>query len=400
MSKMKLVLVAVLLLATCILSGQGASGELESSADQSSYLLRTSVIGTSGYGQPGASPVYKITGTLGQSNPVGDGTAAGKALYAGFWAAAWAPPAVTIDIAIDCPPDLMIPAYSTVRDIALSGFRITNRSSLDLSVGYSVSTSGSVLNLVDNGNPASISGTTPPLEPGASFSPPDAALVIPEIRHLVIQNVKYRSVPVGSANFEDSCMTTISIEPPVTDYISSFEAQALDQGVELTWVTETDDKIKGFNIYRRDNTVDLLVNADQLILPETCSYFDGDIRPNVTYKYTLSVVREDDTEIRSQMAKVKTKNVRLALRQNYPNPFNPTTTISFTLPERARVNLNIFNVKGELVKTLVDGILDAGLTEIEWDGSNADGNPVSSGLYLYKLKVGAKVLTKKMVLLK
>jgi hypothetical protein len=89
-----------------------------------------------------------------------------------------------------------------------------------------------------------------------------------------------------------------------------------------------------------------------------------------------------------------------ALGQNFPNPFNPTTTISFSIAERARVNLSVYDLSGGLVRTLVDDVLSAGVKETVWDGRDARGNPVSSGVYFYRLKAGDKVMTKKMVLLK
>lgn len=400
MSKLRLVAIAFLLLSPHTLPGHGASERPANSKAQSSHLLRASVIGAAGYGYPGASTLYKITGTIGQSSPVGDGVAHGKALYAGFWGAAWTPAQVTLDIAIDCPPDSFIPAYSTVPDLALSGFKITNQSSLSLSIGYDVTTAGIKLNLVDNGNPASLSGTTPPLAPGASFSPPEAALEIPQVRYYVIQDVDYRISPVGSPNLKDSCTTTITVEPPVAVLIASFEALALDDAVELTWEITADEQIEGFRLYRGDGGTNLLVNADHMIPREIRSYLDGDVKPGKTYRYTLAAVREDGSEVRSQVAVVKTKNYPLGLRQNYPNPFNPMTTISFTLPVRINVNLSIFNVEGELIKTLVDHVLNGGLAEVNWDGSNTQGDQVSSGVYVYRLKAGTKVLTKKMVLLK
>jgi len=90
----------------------------------------------------------------------------------------------------------------------------------------------------------------------------------------------------------------------------------------------------------------------------------------------------------------------LLLSLNYPNPFNPTTTISFTLPEKVYAKLSIFDIEGKLVKTLVNDTTDEGFREVTWDGLNAKGNPVSSGVYFYSLKAGDKVLTRKMVLLK
>ncbi len=83
-----------------------------------------------------------------------------------------------------------------------------------------------------------------------------------------------------------------------------------------------------------------------------------------------------------------------------PNPFNRSTTISFTLPERANTRLSIYNIEGKLVTTLINGILNDGYIQTTWDGNDSHGNPVSSGVYFYRLKAGSEVLTKKMVLLK
>lgn len=88
------------------------------------------------------------------------------------------------------------------------------------------------------------------------------------------------------------------------------------------------------------------------------------------------------------------------LAQNYPNPFNPTTTIRYNLPKSATVSLKIFNALGQEIKTLVEGNQAAGEKTIAWDGKNNAGNPVSSGVYLYVLKSGSEVLSRKMLLLK
>ena len=86
---------------------------------------------------------------------------------------------------------------------------------------------------------------------------------------------------------------------------------------------------------------------------------------------------------------------------NYPNPFNPTTTISFSVAQTSSfVNLEVFNIKGQKVKTLVDKILPAGNHTIVWNGEDENGKPVSSGVYFYKMKAGAYNSTKKMILLK
>ncbi|OGC93468.1 MAG: hypothetical protein A2W25_05635 [candidate division Zixibacteria bacterium RBG_16_53_22] len=89
-----------------------------------------------------------------------------------------------------------------------------------------------------------------------------------------------------------------------------------------------------------------------------------------------------------------------ALSQNYPNPFNPTTEIKFDLPIEAFVNLQVFNVLGQKVKTLVNTRLEAGYRAIVWDGADDAGKQISSGTYFYVLKVGGKTFTRKMTMLK
>ncbi|MCE7749739.1 MAG: T9SS type A sorting domain-containing protein, partial [Candidatus Heimdallarchaeota archaeon] len=91
----------------------------------------------------------------------------------------------------------------------------------------------------------------------------------------------------------------------------------------------------------------------------------------------------------------------VTLHHNYPNPFNPNTTISFSIPDADKVNISIFNIKGQLVRTLVDKNYERGIHEVLWNGRDDSGRSVSSGLYLYKLKVNGKSESvKKMLLLK
>jgi hypothetical protein len=88
------------------------------------------------------------------------------------------------------------------------------------------------------------------------------------------------------------------------------------------------------------------------------------------------------------------------LAQNYPNPFNPSTNIEFDLPSRAHVTLEIFNVLGQKVRTLIDEDRAAGPYRVIWDGTDDANHSVSTGVYLYRLKTGDLAEVKKMVLLK
>jgi hypothetical protein len=90
----------------------------------------------------------------------------------------------------------------------------------------------------------------------------------------------------------------------------------------------------------------------------------------------------------------------LTLSQNFPNPFNPSTTICFDLPDAAHVYLSVYNVKGKLVATLIDGYVTQGHKEIDWAARDKRGRPLSSGIYFYHLVAGGSVRTRKMVLLR
>ena len=89
-----------------------------------------------------------------------------------------------------------------------------------------------------------------------------------------------------------------------------------------------------------------------------------------------------------------------AILQNYPNPFNPTTQIRYGLPVQASVKLTIHNVLGQELATLVDGIQPAGYHEVRWNGTNASGVPVGSGVYFFRIQAGNFVEMKRMMLLK
>jgi hypothetical protein len=88
------------------------------------------------------------------------------------------------------------------------------------------------------------------------------------------------------------------------------------------------------------------------------------------------------------------------LSQNHPNPFNPGTTITFQMKRRADARLYIYDVNGARVRTLVDRELDAGPHRVEWDGTDAGGGRVASGVYYYRLEARGQSATKAMVLLK
>jgi len=86
---------------------------------------------------------------------------------------------------------------------------------------------------------------------------------------------------------------------------------------------------------------------------------------------------------------------------NYPNPFNPSTTIKYSMPAAGHLKLSIYNVRGQLVKSLIDGNRPAGADQtIVWDGTNNQGGGVSAGIYFYEARTGGEVKVRKMALVK
>jgi hypothetical protein len=95
-----------------------------------------------------------------------------------------------------------------------------------------------------------------------------------------------------------------------------------------------------------------------------------------------------------------TQAIPLALLKNYPNPFNPETNIVFEIGEPGFVEVMIFNIKGQKVKTLLSKQLEFGKHEIQWQGDDSQGKKVSSGVYLYKITHNQNEKFSKMLLLK
>jgi hypothetical protein len=92
--------------------------------------------------------------------------------------------------------------------------------------------------------------------------------------------------------------------------------------------------------------------------------------------------------------------VATELKNNFPNPFNPTTTIAYSVKEASPVTIEIYNVKGQLVKTLENSVKEAGDYSVVWSGKDNNGRSVSSGIYYYKMNAGKYSSTKKMIMMK
>ncbi len=131
-----------------------------------------------------------------------------------------------------------------------------------------------------------------------------------------------------------------------------------------------------------------------------------------TYFYSVTVAAENaepkilermlvaDSPVTIQQQPTVNLPTSIYLEQNYPNPFNPTTSISYTLAESGTVDLMIFNMLGEHVRTLVSEDQGIGTYNVTWDASSDTGESVASGTYVYRLRLGDAVMVRKMLLLR
>jgi hypothetical protein len=159
------------------------------------------------------------------------------------------------------------------------------------------------------------------------------------------------------------------VVPALTGITGAFTIPNVVSGGPYTLKVRTTHETVVYGIDRNDITVN---GADLALGNITLSVSDSDfVRPNIT-----------------------------TLHGNYPNPFNPTTTIAFELSQDAIATIEIFNIKGQKVATLVDGELEAGRHNVIWEGVDSHGREVGSGIYFYRMTTEGYSATQKMILMK
>ncbi|MEJ2506594.1 MAG: T9SS type A sorting domain-containing protein, partial [Ignavibacteriaceae bacterium] len=191
------------------------------------------------------------------------------------------------------------------------------------------------------------------------------------------------------------------ITDPLPVELISFSSVVRGKRIILKWETQTEINNYGFEIQRSDdrnewNILGFVEGNGNSNSPKSYSYFDEGIKLTGKYYYRLRQIDNDGSSNYSEILEV---NIglpdELELKQNYPNPFNPTTTISFSIPQTGEVVLTVYNALGELVKTVAKGFLEQGEYSFSF---NAEG--LTSGIYIYRLRISETILTRKMLLLK
>lgn len=180
--------------------------------------------------------------------------------------------------------------------------------------------------------------------------------------------------------------------------------------VLLTWDVPVPDNnlraarnsrnLMGFNVYRDDQ----MINTE---LVEDLEYLDEGLEEGTYVYYVTAVYTQGESEPSNEVTVVIVSvndetaiPLVTALQRNYPNPFNPETTIAFSLKEDDFVTIEVYNSRGQKVRTLVNEFREAGNHQVLWNGRDENSREVASGVYFYRMKSGRYTSTGKMLMMK
>jgi hypothetical protein len=189
---------------------------------------------------------------------------------------------------------------------------------------------------------------------------------------------------------------------PVGTLLQGYAAFYKDRCIGVAWrLSERDDGVR-FSISRKEGEGGEYSDLSGEVAGDglSFSYRDEGVEPGKAYRYRVRYTDESGIHVLFESDLVAVPPLPLTLSQNWPNPFNPSTTITYYLPQTARVRLEIYDVSGRLIARLVNGMEERGYHTASWNGSTESGRPAAPGLYLYRLTAGHAALSRKMVLIR
>ncbi|HNX02969.1 MAG TPA: choice-of-anchor J domain-containing protein [Candidatus Cloacimonas sp.] len=216
-------------------------------------------------------------------------------------------------------------------------------------------------------------------------------------------------------------LITEGVDPTLPVTLSRFTAVVnSDNFVIISWIAESETNHSGYNILRGENkelpnaiTVNgsIIDNGSAAGTQISYKYIDFEVYTNMVYFYWLeSVALDGSSEFfgpitvtigdPAQTPLPPTVPMTTKLYNAFPNPFNPNTNIRYSLKETGKVTIEIYNLKGQKIKTFNQNHNSPGYYQVSWDGCDENGRNVASGIYFYRLNTGKYSSTKKMVLTK
>jgi len=215
---------------------------------------------------------------------------------------------------------------------------------------------------------------------------------------------------IGAANDE-----TLPVE------LTTFTATMFsDCFVRLHWVAQTEINHSGYNLYRAEDGAltsamkinsRLIDNGEQLSSQISYTYTDFETFSNTQYYYWLESVSLDGMSQffgpllvtignPEQEPQAPENPLKTSLLNAFPNPFNPTTNLRYSIKTAGDVHIDVFNLKGQLIRSFSASHYSPGYYQVSWDGKDNNGALVSSGIYMYRMTTGSFSATKRMILAK
>jgi len=216
------------------------------------------------------------------------------------------------------------------------------------------------------------------------------------------QNVEV-TVSDGVSSVKQSWNLDVQVSVQLSQFQGRFETG--QAGILLKWMTSQENQNQGFHVDRSHSEDGPYTRISETLIPSrddgVYSYLDSDVRPGSVYFYKLVSLDLQDRETSHGpiMVQVPQPDTYM-LGQNYPNPFNPETVIRYQIPVQESVNLTVYNMMGQAIATLVDEVQSPGYYVVVWDGRDDRHQPISTGIYIYRLKTSKQVLTRRMIFLK
>jgi parallel beta-helix repeat protein len=190
---------------------------------------------------------------------------------------------------------------------------------------------------------------------------------------------------------------------PVAALVQDFGAKPEGPGITVQWRLSEAGERMSFLVERAEMPHGTFAGLSNAVISRDGLSFvfkDAGCEPGKVYRYRVDVSDEAGPRVLFETEPVAMPAAKLTLYQNSPNPFNPSTRISYYLPAKLRVSMEIYDVSGALVARLVDQEQEVGSHSVVWDGRDGHGSPIASGVYFCRLTAGRSALSRKMVLLK
>lgn len=198
--------------------------------------------------------------------------------------------------------------------------------------------------------------------------------------------------------------------PPVPIKLIDFDGTMTSTGAQLFWATASEENNRGFIVERmvkgdesadRWKQIEFVAGVGNSTVRKDYETVDNSVKNGQTYIYRLKQQDIDGTiNCNDDDLVILTagNGNDVVLNQSQPNPFNESSKITFSIQDAGNVTLEVVDVYGNVVRTLVNTMLDQGTHSYTWDGNSATGMPSASGRYIYKLTVGETVLTQNVTL--